>query len=93
MIDSKYDQYEAQSACPIANTYTNDEVFRLLAKFTDINIEQHHIFPYKIPDYIQNAYVKEDWFEVMPPKMFQALENAFGWHLCITAHKPLKALS
>jgi SAM-dependent methyltransferase len=87
MIDSGLDQYEAQSNCPVAFTYTNDQIYRMLSSFRNIQIQQEHIFPYKITEYKQYTYVKEDWFEQMPEKVFKALEAKLGWHLCITCQK------
>lgn len=87
MIDSGLDQYEAQSNCPIAYTYTNNEIDTMLQQFRNIQIQQTHIFPYKITDYKQYKYVKEEWFEHMPDEMFRALEQKLGWHLCITCQK------
>lgn len=87
MIDSGFDQFEAQSNTPIAYTYTKDEVHTLLAQFQNIDILQTHIFPYKIPEYKQNIYEKEDWFKHMPDSMYNSLKSSLGWHLCITCNK------
>jgi SAM-dependent methyltransferase len=83
------DQYEAQNNVPIANTYTHDEVNELFAKhnFKNISIIQTHIFPYKIPEYKQGKYIKEDYFESMPSELFKCLNKNLGWHLCITCNK------
>ena len=86
-IDNYDTQYEAQKNCPLAKTYTKEEVSGLLDKFNNIKIEQHHIFPYKIEPYKNNIFIKEDWFENMPSDMFKILEKNLGWHLCITAFK------
>jgi hypothetical protein len=86
-IDEGFDQFEAQSDVPIANTYTNDEVHKLLNKFKNINIEQNHIFPYKINEYKDYEYVKKDYIEKIPPKLFEFIETKLGWHLCITCNK------
>ncbi|PCJ50625.1 MAG: methyltransferase type 12 [Gammaproteobacteria bacterium] len=88
MINAGYDQPEAQFGCPIADTYTREQVHKILQGFKVISITQDHIFPYKIPDYKTYNYVKEDWFEAMPEDMFRSLEKSLGWHLLITA-KPL----
>ena len=48
MIDAELDQPEAQYGCPIANTYTEDEVFDLLHGLEILSIEQNHIFPYQL---------------------------------------------
>jgi len=87
LIDKDQEQYESQNDCPLAYTYTNNQVYKLLENFDNINIFQTHIFPYKIDDYKNNIYVKEDWFEAMPDNMFKILEEKLGWHLCITCNK------
>lgn len=87
MIDEGLDQYEAQPNTPIAYTYTNEDVQKLLCDFNNINIEQTHIFPYKIPEYKHGEYVKESWFEQMPDNVFDTLKKRLGWHLCITCNK------
>jgi len=87
MIDEKLDQYEAQTNCPVAFTYTNEQIYEMFNNFKNINIEQTHIFPYKIPEYKRYEYKKEDWFENMPDNIFKVLEKKLGWHLCITCEK------
>ena len=87
LIDEEKEQYEAQNGCPLAYTYTNSQVYQLLNKFENININQDHIFPYKIDPYKEGKYIKEDWFNCMPESMFKILEKKLGWHLCITCNK------
>ena len=84
MIEAGYDQPEAQYGCPIANTYTKDEVSELLDGF-DVTIEQNHIFPYQIEPYKRGEFVKQPWFEAMPDEIFEVLKKNLGWHLLITA--------
>jgi len=86
-IKEGLDQYEAQSNVPIANVYTNEEIMNLFKKFSSVNIVQDHIFPYKIPEYKQQLFVKEDYFECMPDNLFECLKKNLGWHLCITCVK------
>lgn len=89
MIRAGFDQPEAQSGCPIAFTYTDDEVRDLLAgQFEVTDIQAEHIFPYVIEKYIKYEYEPQAWFKAMPEAMFRALEQAFGWHLLIKA-KPI----
>ena len=83
------DQFEAQSGVPIANVYTPEEVRDLLSDFTNIIIEQTHIFPYQIEPYKRYEYVKKEYFQTMSPSLFAFLERNLGWHLCITCQKPL----
>jgi 2-polyprenyl-3-methyl-5-hydroxy-6-metoxy-1,4-benzoquinol methylase len=78
---------EAQTGCPITYTYTRKSGKALLErhgfKVTDVAVD--HIFPYRIPDYVQYRYVREPYFAWMPPAMFRAMEKRLGWHLCLTA--------
>jgi len=85
MIEGGLDQPEAQYGCPIANTYTKEEVIELLDGFEVLSIDQDHIFPYQIEPYKRGEYIKQPWFESMSPDMFRVLEENLGWHLLITA--------
>jgi len=87
MIDEGLDQPEAQVGCPIANSYTDEQVMHLMqmAGFNVTRIQQRYIFPYKIPDYKEYRYVKQPWFENMPQELFAMLEKRLGWHLLIDA--------
>jgi 2-polyprenyl-3-methyl-5-hydroxy-6-metoxy-1,4-benzoquinol methylase len=85
MIEAGLDQPEAQYGCPIANTYTKQDVIELLDGYEVLSIEQDHIFPYQVEPYKKGEYVKQPWFAEMPPKMFRTLEKNLGWHLLITA--------
>ena len=87
MIDNGRDQPEAQFGCPIANSYTKGEITELLniAGFEANNISQDHIFPYKVEPYKNYEYLREDWFQNMPPEVFEILEKSFGWHLLVDA--------
>lgn len=89
MIRAGFDQPEAQSGCPIAFTYTDEEVRELLAgQFEVTSIQAEHIFPYVVEKYVKYEYEPEPWFKAMPEAMFRALEQSFGWHLLIKA-KPV----
>ena len=85
MIESGFDQPEAQYGCPIVNTYTKQDVVELLDGYDVLSIEQDHIFPYQVEPYKNGEYVKQPWFAEMPPEMFRTLEKNLGWHLLITA--------
>jgi SAM-dependent methyltransferase len=86
MIDGGFDQPEAQSGCPIAFTYTHDEVCDLLKGcFAVTDISQDHIFPYVIEKYVKYEYERQPWFKAMPDAMFRALERSLGWHMLIKA--------
>ena len=91
-IKDGLERYESQSGVPIADVYTHDEVYNLLKDFKNIDIQQKHIFSYKIPEYKKYEYKKyeykkQDYFEAMPYNLFNCLENNLGWHLCITCNK------
>lgn len=85
IIDAGLDQPEAQSGCPIANTYTPETARGLLAGFEILELRQDHIFPYVIEKYVRYEYELQPWFKAMPIEMFRALEKRFGWHLLIRA--------
>jgi 2-polyprenyl-3-methyl-5-hydroxy-6-metoxy-1,4-benzoquinol methylase len=76
---------EAQSGSPVSYSYTRDSVRELLEDFTITKTQVEHIFPYRIPDYVQYRYVKEWQFRYLPDPVFRWLEHQFGWHLCVTA--------
>ena len=85
MIDAGLDQPEAQYGCPIANTYTKQDVVELLDEYEVLSIVQDHIFPYQVEPYKLGEYIKQPWFDAMPIGMFETLEKNLGWHLLITA--------
>lgn len=85
MIEAGLDQPEAQSGCPQALTYTDQEVRKLLEGFSQIVIEQDFIFPWQVDKYVKYEYHRQPWFESMPDQMFRALEKKLGWHLMIKA--------
>ena len=86
MIDAGLDQYEAQSECPYARTYTQDQVRDLLEPhWTMLEIQQDHCFMYNVSQYRQGRYVLEPWFAAMPQAMRDAMRKEFGWHLLVTA--------
>ena len=89
MIEAGLDQPEAQSGCPVAFTYTHEDIHQLLSGLFDVTeITQAHIFPYVIEKYVKYEYERQPWFGAMPPEVFAALERSFGWHTLITA-KPV----
>ena len=81
---------EAQTGCPITYTFTRRTAKELFErhgfKVTDMRVD--HIFPYRIPEYVQYRYVKVSYFRWMPQPLFRWLERHFGWHLCVTAEAP-----
>jgi 2-polyprenyl-3-methyl-5-hydroxy-6-metoxy-1,4-benzoquinol methylase len=78
---------EAQTGCPVTYTYTKAQLAKLLEergfKVREMRVE--HIFPYRIPEYVQYRYRKEWYFAWMPAPLFDWLQRRFGWHLCVTA--------
>jgi 2-polyprenyl-3-methyl-5-hydroxy-6-metoxy-1,4-benzoquinol methylase len=78
---------EAQTGCPVTYSYSRT-AGRALVEGNGFRVEQlavDHVFPYRIPDYVEYRYVKEPYFRWMPDSMFRAFERRFGWHLLITA--------
>ena len=76
---------EAQLNCPVANTYTFKEIENLLQEFDILEMRKDHIFPYKIPEYINKEHVVEDHFKNMSKEDFQQMEKEVGWHTLIRA--------
>jgi SAM-dependent methyltransferase len=85
MVEMGLDQPEAQSGCPVAFTYTPDEVKELLQGFTVLELKQDHIFPFVVEKYVKYEYEIMPWFASMPKTMFTALEKKLGWHMLVTA--------
>ena len=85
LINAGWDQPEAQDNCPQALTYTPQEARELFSMFDNVHVEQDFIFPWVIEEYVKYNYVKQPWFEAMPPELFRIMEKALGWHLMITA--------
>ena len=81
---------EAQSGCPVTYIYDKAEGRDLVenAGFKMTRVAVDHIFPSRIPDYVEYRYVKEWYFRWMPKGLFRALERRFGWHLLIDAVAP-----
>jgi ubiquinone/menaquinone biosynthesis C-methylase UbiE len=85
MIDAGLDQPEAQSGCPIARTYSHEEIKSLLRGYRIESLTQDHIFPYVIEKYVQHEYEIDPRFKDMSPEAFRALEQDLGWHTLIQA--------
>lgn len=83
--DIALQQPEAQENCPIVYFYTKNNIKELFKGFDILSIEREHIFPYKIEDYKNGKYIKEDWFNNMPSSMFRRLEKQLGHHWLIEA--------
>jgi SAM-dependent methyltransferase len=77
---------EAQTGCPITYSFARKGLCRMLEPGFNIkDVWVDHIFPYRIPDYVQYRYVKEWYFRWLPHRAFRWLEKRAGWHLCLTA--------
>jgi SAM-dependent methyltransferase len=77
---------EAQTGCPVTYTYSYRDLRKLIEpSFRVLDMWVDHIFPYRVPDYIEYRYVKQWYFRRMPPTLYRWLEKQFGWHLCVTA--------
>lgn len=86
MIESGFDQPEAQNGCPVAFCYNEADIPKLLGEHFEItSIKRDHIFPYEIESYKRYEYKKLPWFENMPEYVFRILEKNFGWHMMINA--------
>jgi SAM-dependent methyltransferase len=77
---------EAQTGCPVTYTYTPIQITKILNDigFVVERIDIRHIFPYKIQEYKNYEYVKENIWN-MPDETFRIFEQKYGWHLLITS--------
>jgi SAM-dependent methyltransferase len=79
---------EAQTGCPIAFTYTFDEVKQLLSPHFEVEqIWKDHIFPFKIEPYKRGVYEVVDEFASMSPERFQSMCHELGWHTLVVAKR------
>lgn len=85
LIEAGLDQPEAQSGCPVAFTYTENDIRLLLEDFDILDIHKDHIFPFVVDKYINHEYEVVPWFSAMPQDMFKAIEKTLGWHLLVKA--------
>ena len=79
---------EAETGCPITYTFRKRQVRELLQRhgFGVMEMWADHIFPYRIPKYVQYRYIRVWYFRWMPQQLFRWLEKHLGWHLCVTAN-------
>lgn len=87
LIGEGTEQPEAQTGCPIANTYSSEELHDEFEKagLLITSIRQDHIFQWDLEKYKAGEFVKRPWFEVMPPELLQTLSSLVGWHYLVEA--------
>ncbi|MBI4132842.1 MAG: class I SAM-dependent methyltransferase [Candidatus Sungbacteria bacterium] len=88
LINLRRVQAEAQADCPIVHTYTARVIRKLLTGLEVVSIRKEHIFPWRIPDYIQRRYRKVWYFRWMPRPFFRLCERLLGWHMLVVARYP-----
>jgi len=77
---------EAQSGCPVAFTYTFEEVKQLLSPWYEVNtIEKDHIFRWDVEKYIKKEYELDDTWKGVSDDVVKAWEKELGWHTLIKA--------
>jgi len=89
MIQKGLDQYEAQDACPYAQAYSREDIYKLLPapNWTIERLRQSHCFMYNIEEYKKGNYVLEPWFAAMSEEMRDAVKEYLGWHMMVKARK------
>ena len=88
MNDTIREFAEAQTGCPVAYTYTFDEVRELLSPWYDVTeIRKDHIFKWDVSKYIQHEYEIDPAWKGVPESDFRALEKELGWHTLVKAVK------
>ena len=79
---------EAQTGCPVAYTYTFDQVRELLAPWYEVaDISKDHIFTWNVDKYIQHQYEIDDAWKNASPENLRALKSELGWHTLVKAVK------
>jgi len=80
---------EAQFDCPVAFTYTFEEIREMLSKY-GITVEKmwkDHIFTYDIEKYKQNIYEKDKYWKGVEGKFLKQMEKELGWHTMVIAKR------
>ena len=76
---------EAKYGCPVAYTYTFDEINKMLNKFNldVLKIWKDHIFMYDIELYKQGKYVFDKYWENTDIQWREQMCKELGWHTMI----------
>lgn len=81
-------RYESQKRCPVVHKVESNDLEKLINnKFKIIRLEQDFIFSYRLKLYKKNIYKKLKHFNVMPKKIFVALQKNIGEHMLIYLKK------
>jgi len=79
---------EAQYNCPITYTYSFDEIKKILGdNFNISKIWKDHIFIYDIPNYKNNIYIKNKYWNGVSDKTINEYAKELGWHTMVIASK------
>ena len=79
---------EAQAGCPVAFTYTFDQVRELLEPYYCIqSIHKDHIFRWDVEKYIRHEYELDEAWKGVPESTVKSMERELGWHTLIVAKR------
>lgn len=87
-LDQLISEYsEAQSSCPITYTYTLEEAADLFSccGLKIVSMRKAHIFTWKINEYKEHKYVREDCWKNVSESELKKLESELGWHILVKA--------
>jgi SAM-dependent methyltransferase len=88
MDDTIREFAEAQTGCPIAYTYTFDDVKELLEPWYEItDIRKDHIFIWDIEKYKNHEYVVDKAWQVVSSETLASMEKELGWHTLVKAKR------
>jgi len=88
MNDTIREFAEAQVGCPVAYTYTFDEVRELLSPWYEVtDIQKDHIFKWDVEKYVKHEYDIDEAWKNVSDSDFRALEKELGWHILVKALK------
>ncbi len=82
LIQAELAQPEAQAHCPVAHTYTKEQIHQMFSEF-NCDIDQDFVFPYKISSYKRGLYELEEHFAHMDTHTYSSMCKHLGWNLLI----------
>lgn len=88
MDDTIREYAEAQTGCPIAYTYTFDEIRNLVSPWYEVvDIRKDHIFIWDVENYKNYKYVVDKAWAGVSQETLKSMEKELGWHTLVWCRK------
>jgi len=81
------DRFQSQAGSLHMKSYSFKQIKELFKDYDIEEIKKVHIFPWKIPEYLNHQYKKKFIWKIMPDCILKYMESKLGWHTLITAKK------